>query len=71
MINKDRAAWIKFADGLHDATMEAFKAHRSERTLKMLLNTGDASTRPAKTAINSTGIPDENWQAATSQKSGN
>src|SRR5262245_10229802 len=26
MINKDRAAWIKYAHGLHDATMEAFKA---------------------------------------------
>src|SRR5437588_6451353 len=26
LINQDRAAWIKFAHGLHDATMESMKA---------------------------------------------
>src|SRR5260370_20542622 len=26
LINQDRAAWIKFAHGLHDATLESFKA---------------------------------------------
>src|SRR5437762_3411666 len=26
LINKDRASWMKYAHGLHDATMEAFKA---------------------------------------------
>src|SRR5215475_12849053 len=39
-INKDRASWIKYAHGLHDATMEAFKAIEAKDT-EGLLNAGD------------------------------
>ena len=39
-INKDRASWIKYAQGLHDATMEAFKAIEAKDT-EGLLNAGD------------------------------
>jgi hypothetical protein len=41
MINKDRAAWIKYAHGLHDATMEAFKAIEAKDKDK-LLDVGNA-----------------------------
>ncbi len=40
IINQDRASWIKFAHGLHDATMEAFKAIEAKDT-EALLNSGD------------------------------
>src|SRR5215510_15262629 len=36
MINKDRAAWIKYAHGLHDATMEALKAVEAKDKDKLL-----------------------------------
>src|SRR5262245_25286920 len=36
MINKDRASWIKYAHGLHDATMEAFKAIEEKDAAKLL-----------------------------------
>jgi hypothetical protein len=36
MINKDRAAWIKYAHGLHDAAMEAFKAIEAKDKDKLL-----------------------------------
>ena len=39
-INKDRASWVKYAHGLHDATMEAFKAIEAKDT-EGLLNAGD------------------------------
>jgi len=39
-INKDRGAWIKYAHGLHDATMEAFKAIEAKDS-EGLLNAGD------------------------------
>jgi hypothetical protein len=39
-INKDRASWIKYAHGLHDATMEAFKAIEA-KDAEGLLNAGD------------------------------
>ena len=41
MINKDRASWIKYAHGLHDATMEAFKAIE-EKDKDKLLDVGNA-----------------------------
>src|SRR5438067_4552318 len=40
MINKDRASWIKYAHGLHDATLEAFKAIEA-KDAEGLLNAGD------------------------------
>ena len=39
-IAKDRASWIKYAHGLHDATMDAFKAIEAKDT-EGLLNAGD------------------------------
>ena len=36
LINKDRAAWIKYTHGLHDATMEAFKAIEAKDSEKLL-----------------------------------
>src|SRR5215475_11091669 len=39
-INKDRASWINYAHGLHDATMEAYKAIEAKDT-EGLLNAGD------------------------------
>ena len=39
-IAKDRASWIKYTHGLHDATMEAFKAIEAKDT-EGLLNAGD------------------------------
>jgi len=40
LINQDRAAWIKFAHGLQDATMESMKAIE-KKDPEGLLNTGD------------------------------
>jgi hypothetical protein len=40
LINKDRASWIKYAHGLHDATMEAFKAIE-KKDAEGLLDAGD------------------------------
>jgi len=36
LIGKDRASWIKHAHGLHDATMEAFKAIEAKDAEKLL-----------------------------------
>src|SRR5215470_5954495 len=36
LINKDRPAWIKYAHGLHDATMEALKAIEEKDSEKLL-----------------------------------
>jgi cytochrome c556 len=36
LINKDRAAWIKFAHGLHDASIEALKAADAKDKDKLL-----------------------------------
>ncbi len=36
LINKDRASWIKYAHGLHDATMEALKAIEAKDSEKLL-----------------------------------
>jgi hypothetical protein len=40
MIDKDRATWFKYAQGLHDATMATFKAIEAKNA-EELLNTGD------------------------------
>ena len=40
MIKKDPVSWAKFAHGLHDATMEAFKAIEAKDS-EGLLNAGD------------------------------
>jgi hypothetical protein len=40
LINKDRASWINYAHGLHDATMKAFEAIEKKDT-EGLLDAGD------------------------------
>src|SRR5437899_5961435 len=40
LINQDRASWVKFAHGLHDATMDSFKAIE-KKDVEGLLNSGD------------------------------
>ena len=40
LINQDRASWVKFAHGLHDATIESFKAIE-KKDVEGLLNSGD------------------------------
>jgi hypothetical protein len=44
LIDQDRPAFIKFAHGLHDATMEAFKAIE-KKDVEGLLNSGDGIDR--------------------------
>ncbi len=44
LIDQDRAAFTKFAHGLHDATMEAFKAIE-KKDVEGLLNSGDGIDR--------------------------
>ncbi len=40
LIDQDRASWVKFAHGLHDATIESFKAIE-KKDVEGLLNSGD------------------------------
>jgi hypothetical protein len=44
LIGQDRAAWVKLAHGLHDATMESMKAIE-KKDAEGLLNTGDGIDR--------------------------
>jgi cytochrome c556 len=44
LIDQDRPAFVKFAHGLHDATMEAFKAIE-KKDVEGLLNSGDGIDR--------------------------
>ena len=44
LISQDRASFVKFAHGLHDATMEAFKAIE-KKDVEGLLNSGDGIDR--------------------------
>ena len=44
LINQDRASWVKFAHGLHDAALESFKAIE-KKDVEGLLNSGDGIDR--------------------------
>jgi hypothetical protein len=71
MINKDRAQWAKFAQGLHEATMLSFKAIEAKNA-EELLNTGDRIDTACENCHKQYWYPDEKPpEAATSQKSGN
>jgi len=71
LINKDRAAWNKFAQGLHDATMATFKAIEA-KDKEELLNTGDGIDNACEKCHLQYWYPNENKPAAApSQKSGN
>jgi hypothetical protein len=69
-INKDRAAWMKFAQGLHDATMESFKAIEAKNP-EELLNTGDKIDNACENCHKTYWYPDEKPGDPGSQKSGN
>jgi hypothetical protein len=70
-INKDRASWIKFAHGLHDATMEAFKAIEA-KDAEALLNSGDGIDNACEKCHLEYWYPGEKPNAGSlSQKSSN
>src|SRR5499425_109187 len=68
MINKDRAAWIKYAHGLHDATMEAFKAIEAKDT-EGLLNAGDGIDNACEKCHLQYWYPNEKIPEPANQKS--
>jgi hypothetical protein len=68
-IGKDRAAWIKYAHGLHDATMESLKAIEAKDP-EMLLNTGDAIDNACEKCHLEYWYPGEK-AAQAAEKSGN
>ncbi len=68
-ITKDREAWIKFAHGLHDATMEAFKAIEA-KDAEALLNSGDGIDNACEKCHLEYWYPGEK-AAQAAQKSGN
>ena len=67
MINKDRATWNKYAQGLHDATAAAFKAIEA-KDAEALLNNGDAIDTACENCHKHYWYPDEKPPASTSQK---
>ena len=68
LINTDRASWTKFAGGLHDATMEAFKAIEA-KDKEELLNAGDGIDNACEKCHLQYWYPDEKKpEAAPSQK---
>jgi hypothetical protein len=67
-INKDRASWIKYAHGLHDATMDALKAIEAKDT-EGLLNAGDGIDNACEKCHLQYWYPNENKpQEAPSQR---
>jgi hypothetical protein len=70
MINKDRASWVKFAQGLHEATMLSFKAIEAKNA-EELLNTGDRIDTACENCHKQYWYPDEKPPETASQKSGN
>jgi hypothetical protein len=68
LINKDRAAWIRYAHGLHDATMEAFKAIEAKDKDK-LLEVGNAIDEACEKCHLQYWYPNENKpESAPSQR---
>jgi len=71
MIKQDPASWTKFAHGLHDATMEAFKAIEAKDT-EGLLNSGDGIDNACEKCHLQYWYPNERKpENAPSQRSGN
>jgi hypothetical protein len=70
-INKDRGAWIKYAHGLHDATMEAFKAIEA-KDKEGLLNAGDGIDNACEKCHLQYWYPNERKpESAPSERKGN
>jgi cytochrome c556 len=68
MINKDRTSWIKYAHGLHDATMEALKAI-DEKDKEKLLDVGNGIDEACEKCHLQYWYPNENKpQSAPSQR---
>src|SRR5215831_8461598 len=68
MINKDRTSWIKYAHGLHDATMEAFKAIEAKDS-EGLLDVGNGIDEACEKCHLQYWYPNENKpQSAPSQR---
>jgi hypothetical protein len=71
LINKDRASWIKYAHGLHDATMEALKAIEMKNS-EALLDSGDAIDNACEKCHLQYWYPNEKPPSGeASQKNGN
>ena len=71
LIDKDRGAFNKFAQALHDATMESFKAIDA-KDAEGVLNTGDKIDTACENCHKMYWYPDEKPPAESlSQKSGN
>jgi hypothetical protein len=71
LIAKDRASWINYAHGLHDATMGAFKAIEAKDS-EALLNSGDAIDNACEKCHLQYWYPNERKpENAPSQKQGN
>jgi len=68
LINKDRSAWNKYAQGLHDATMEAFKAIEA-KDAEGLLNSGDGIDNACEKCHLHYWYPNEKIPEAANQKS--
>src|SRR5262249_59743191 len=70
LINKDRVSWNKYAQGLHDATLAAFKAIEA-KDAEELLNTGDGIDTACENCHKHYWYPDEKLPPPVSEKSGN
>jgi hypothetical protein len=71
LINKDRASWIKYAHGLHDATMQAFAAIEAKDPEK-LLDVGNAIDEACEKCHLQYWYPNERRpESAPSQKGAN
>jgi len=71
MISKDRASWIMYAHGLHDATMQAFKAIEDKDKDK-LLDVGNAIDEACEKCHLQYWYPNERKpESAPSQKDAN
>jgi len=68
LINKDRASWNKYAQGLHDATMEAFKAIEA-KDAEGLLNSGDGIDNACEKCHLHYWYPNEKPAESANQKS--
>jgi hypothetical protein len=68
MIDKDRSTWNKFAQALHDATMETFKAVEA-KDAEALLNNGDKIDTACENCHKHYWYPDEKPPSVDTQKS--
>ena len=70
LIDKDRASWNKYAQALHDATLEALKTIDA-KSAEGLLNTGDGIYQACESCHKHYWYPDDKVPPAPSEKSSN